>query len=52
MGDDHRPIPAGGVSVMLLDSAQGQPIQTWRFTNQAEISIGREDGNDIVYEPA
>jgi pSer/pThr/pTyr-binding forkhead associated (FHA) protein len=48
MGDDHRPIPAGGVSVMLLDSAQGQPIQTWRFTNQAEISIGREDGNDIV----
>ena len=48
MGEMRDPLPAGGVSVILLDSAQGQPIQTWRFTNQAEISIGREDGNDIV----
>jgi pSer/pThr/pTyr-binding forkhead associated (FHA) protein len=48
MGNKQGPIPAGGVCVVLLDSAQGQPIQTWQFTNQAEISIGRDDGNDIV----
>jgi pSer/pThr/pTyr-binding forkhead associated (FHA) protein len=48
MGDQHGPIPAGGVSVLLLDSAQGQPIQTWRFSDQREITIGREDGHDIV----
>ena len=48
MGDKHGPIPAGGVSVLLLDSAQGKPIQTWRFTDQTEITIGREDGRDIV----
>jgi pSer/pThr/pTyr-binding forkhead associated (FHA) protein len=48
MGDVHGPIPAGGVCLQLLDSAQGQPIQTWRFTDQCEITIGREDGNDVV----
>lgn len=48
MGDKHGPAAAGGVSVVLLDSAQGQPIQTWRFASQAEISIGRDDANDIV----
>jgi predicted component of type VI protein secretion system len=48
MGDKRGPIPAGGVSIVLLDSAQGKPIQTWRFASQTEISIGREDGNDIV----
>jgi hypothetical protein len=48
MNDKHGPIPAGGVSVLLLDSAQGKPIQTWRFTHEREITIGREDGRDIV----
>ncbi len=48
MSDKHGPISAGGVSVLLLDSAQGQPIQTWRFSDQREITIGREDGRDIV----
>jgi predicted component of type VI protein secretion system len=48
MGDKRGPIPAGGVNVLLLDSAQGQPIQTWRFVDRREITIGREDGNDIV----
>jgi predicted component of type VI protein secretion system len=48
MGDKHGPIPAGGVCLLLLDSVQGQPIQTWRFTDRREITIGREDGNDIV----
>lgn len=48
MGDVHDPVSAGGVSVVLLDSAKGQPIQTWRFADQAEISIGRDDANDVV----
>ena len=48
MGDKHGPIPTGGVSVLLLDSAQGQPIQTWRFTDEREITIGREDTRDVV----
>ena len=33
---------------VMLDSAQGHPIQTWRFSDQCEITIGREDGNDVV----
>jgi pSer/pThr/pTyr-binding forkhead associated (FHA) protein len=48
MGNQHGPPPIGGVSVQLLDSAQGKPIQTWRFSDQTEITIGREDGRDIV----
>jgi pSer/pThr/pTyr-binding forkhead associated (FHA) protein len=34
--------------LQLLDSSQGKPIQTWRFTDQREITIGREDARDIV----
>src|SRR5262245_49327276 len=48
MSDNHRPRPAGGVSLQLLDSSQGKPIQTWRFSDQTEITIGREDVRDIV----
>lgn len=48
MGDYHRPIPAGGVCLQLLDSSKGQPIQTWRFTDRREITIGRESARDIV----
>jgi predicted component of type VI protein secretion system len=48
MGDKHRPLTAGGVCLQLLDSAQGQPIQTWRFTDEREITIGREATRDIV----
>lgn len=48
MDNGHGPNSAGGVSVLLLDSAQGKPIQTWRFTDEREITIGREDGRDIV----
>ena len=48
MGDMHGPISAGGVCLLLLDSAQGQPIQTWRFSDQQEITIGREESRDIV----
>jgi pSer/pThr/pTyr-binding forkhead associated (FHA) protein len=48
MNDGHRPIPAGGVCLQLLDSSKGQPIQTWRFADQREITIGREAARDIV----
>lgn len=43
-------MPSIGTSaiVHLLDSAQGQPLQTWRFANRTTISIGRSDDNDIV----
>jgi pSer/pThr/pTyr-binding forkhead associated (FHA) protein len=30
-----------------LDSAQGHSLQTWRFSNQGQISIGRGEDNDI-----
>ena len=48
MNDKHGPVPAGGVCLQLLDSAQGKPIQTWRFTDEREITIGREDTRDVV----
>ncbi len=48
MNDKHGPTAADGVSVLLLDSVQGHPIQTWRFTDQCEITIGRDVGHDIV----
>ena len=37
-----------GVVVHLLDSAQGQPLQSWRFERRDEISIGRGDDCDVV----
>jgi pSer/pThr/pTyr-binding forkhead associated (FHA) protein len=36
------------VLIHLLDSAQGDPLQTWRFFARHEISIGRNEENDIV----
>jgi pSer/pThr/pTyr-binding forkhead associated (FHA) protein len=36
------------VLIHLLDSAQGDPLQTWRFSARHEISIGRNEENDIV----
>ncbi len=39
---------AGGVVLHLLDSTRDEPLQTWRFADRAEISIGRSDGNDVV----
>lgn len=43
-----QPSARCGAAVHLLDSAQGHPLQTWRFENQELITIGRNDGNDIV----
>jgi serine/threonine-protein kinase len=38
----------GGVVLHLLDSTRDRPLQTWQFTDRAEITIGRADGNDVV----
>lgn len=36
------------VIIHLLDSAQGQPLQSWRFADREVVTIGRGDDNDIV----
>ncbi|PQO26652.1 FHA domain-containing protein [Blastopirellula marina] len=36
------------VTLELLDSSQGTPLQTWTFRGCEEISIGRSDDNDIT----
>ena len=48
MTDHLQPSAGHRIAVHLLDSAQGHPLQTWRFTDQELITIGRNDGNDIV----
>jgi pSer/pThr/pTyr-binding forkhead associated (FHA) protein len=42
------PVPGNLVAVHLLDSAQGNALQTWRFAHQGIITIGRDETNDIV----
>jgi predicted component of type VI protein secretion system len=45
----HRTPSAGKcVVVHLLDSAQGQPLQSWRFADCEVVTIGRGDDCDIV----
>jgi hypothetical protein len=47
--DSHlRSAAADVVTVHLLDSAQGHPVQTWRFADHRLVSIGRADDNDVV----
>jgi hypothetical protein len=48
MTDHLQPSADCGAVVHLLDSAQGHALQTWRFKSQELITIGRNDGNDIV----
>lgn len=48
MTEHLQPTAGFGAAIHLLDSAQGHPLQTWRFQNQEVITIGRNDGNDIV----
>jgi hypothetical protein len=40
--------PIRTVAVRLLDSAQGHPLQEWRFSDRLEITVGRSDENDIT----
>jgi pSer/pThr/pTyr-binding forkhead associated (FHA) protein len=47
--NDRLQSSAGCVAVLhLLDSTNGHPLQTWRFTNRELITIGRNDGNDVI----
>jgi pSer/pThr/pTyr-binding forkhead associated (FHA) protein len=41
------PEEVGNITLHLLDSAQGHPIQTWQFRNRARVSIGRSSECDI-----
>ncbi len=36
------------ITVHLLDSAQGHPLQTWKFDNRDSVTMGRSPDNDIV----
>lgn len=36
------------VVLRLLDSAQGRPVQVWRFTDRREITIGRSEESDVA----
>lgn len=49
-GVTNRPQPSAGCCAVihLLDSAQGHPLQTWQFKGQDLITIGRNEGNDVV----
>ena len=38
----------GSMTLHLLDSAQGHRIQTWRFKERSQVTIGRDDDNDIA----
>ncbi|MBX3436047.1 MAG: FHA domain-containing protein [Planctomycetaceae bacterium] len=35
------------MTIHLLDSAEGHPIQTWHFKEQSRVNIGRSGENDI-----
>ena len=48
MTDQSNPSADGCVAVHLLDSAQGHPLQTWRFSEKDAITIGRSAENDIA----
>jgi len=39
--------PQTTVAVDLLDSAQGHPVQTWKFESEALIRIGRAEDSDV-----
>jgi pSer/pThr/pTyr-binding forkhead associated (FHA) protein len=36
------------ITLQLLDSAQGHPLQTWSFENRETITLGRSSDNDVV----
>jgi pSer/pThr/pTyr-binding forkhead associated (FHA) protein len=36
------------VTLQLLDSTLGHPIQTWTFQAAQQIRIGRAEGNDVI----
>ena len=48
MGEQRNRTTGSGVVLHLLDSTRDEPLQTWRFADRVEITIGRSDGNDVV----
>ncbi len=38
----------GSMTLHLLDSAQGHRIQSWRFQDRSQVTIGRDDDSDIA----
>jgi hypothetical protein len=36
------------ITVYLLDSAQGHPLQTWTFEDHDSVTLGRSPDNDVV----
>lgn len=36
------------ITVHLLDSAQGHPLQSWKFDDRDSLTMGRSPDNDIV----
>jgi hypothetical protein len=45
---ETTPSTSDEVCLELLDSATGQPQQSWRFSGRPRILIGRADDNDLV----
>jgi pSer/pThr/pTyr-binding forkhead associated (FHA) protein len=48
MAAPFNPSAGSCVVIHLLDSAQGNALQTWRFSGQNVVTIGRDTDNDIV----
>ena len=48
MSHPSQPTIGGRIALHLLDSAQGQCLQTWRFSDQPSVRIGRGDDNDVI----
>jgi pSer/pThr/pTyr-binding forkhead associated (FHA) protein len=47
MGQENSTPSAASATLHLLDSAQGHPIQTWRFNDCHRITIGRLPENHV-----
>lgn len=42
------PVQDEEIILDLLDTATGQPLQTWRFSGQERITVGRAPDGDVV----
>ena len=52
MADLSQFSPPEPITLHLLDSAQGHPVQTWRFRDKTAITLGRQDDSDVVIADA
>lgn len=52
MALNNDSISSGSLTLHLLDSAQGHPVQTWHFHDCDTVTIGRGPDNDVsVVDP-